>query len=314
MWHFISDQISETVNQTFICETAKFIHQQHQHSCFVLRGNNKRYFVKLRESNYESDDSSLNRQMPPTPLQCEADGLAAITTLGCIKTPKVICYGTLIENHKSIEYLVMQYMCFKPPSEALWKMAGEQLANMHKHSIEDLASNTQYSFGWPHYNWLGSRIQHNAITDDWASFYCEQRLAPLITALMAKKIEVKLTEFDLIHIHQYLLNYRPTCSLLHGDLWSGNLGFTVDSPVVFDPAIYIGDREMDLAMARLFGGFAKSFFEAYSNVYPLMEDSQLRLPLYQLYPVLNHALMFGGSYTQQANQLIDKIRLNMFEV
>lgn len=303
MWHFISEQISNKVNQTFICETAKLAHQQHQHSCYVLKGSKKRYFVKLRETSSHSPTP----QYLPSPLQSEADGLAAIKSTSSINSPQVICQGVFEENHKHIEYLVIQYICFKPPSEFLWQMAGQDLAAMHKYSTEELLEDPACLFGWSQQNWIGSTVQTNHCSSDWAIFYCEQRLLPLIEKLQEKRITIRLPDTFLVQIHDYLSQNTPIPSLLHGDLWNGNIGFTANTPVVFDPAVYIGDREVDLAMALLFGGFAKSFFDAYQNTYPLADDSQLRIALYQLYPVLNHALMFGGSYLAQADQLIDKV-------
>ena len=300
MWHFISDQISQAVGDTFICENAKLLHKQHSHSCYILRSTQKRYFVKLHQSaNRPNQQASI-----PTSLQCEADGLLAIQQTNTIKSPQLICHGYFEENQQFIEYLVLQFVCFKSPNEILWQVAGEQLAKMH---LADTAG-LQAAFGWKTNNWIGSSEQRNNPAKDWPTFYCQQRLAPMLKQLKDAGTDISLSDALLQQISDFLSIYPFKPSLLHGDLWSGNIGFTSSAPVIFDPAVYLGDREMDLAMAELFGGFAKVFFEAYQQNYPLTDGAALRLPLYQLYPVLNHALMFGGSYIQQANQLVSRIK------
>ena len=307
MWHFISDQISTKINHTFICETAKMVHEQHQHTCYVLKGTNKRYFVKLRQSSQASPDKSVS----PTPLKSEAESLTAIEASESVTTPQVICYGLFEENHKFIEYLVLQYISFKSPTRLLWEMAGSQLAQMHQYPTENLAKFNNSYFGWHQPNWVGSTIQNNVKTKSWATFYCQHRLEPLLAELTSKGVNLKITDVVLDQIHQYLSNHTPKPSLLHGDLWRGNLGFTRCLPIIFDPAVYIGDREIDLAMAKLFGGFAQRFFDVYEQMFPLKEGAKLRLLLYQLYPIMNHALMFGGDYLHQTNYLVDKIQQQM---
>ena len=307
MWHFISDKISEAIGDTFICETAKLIQKQHSHACYLLKSAQKRFFVKLHEAKVPLEHPAEML----TSLQCEAEGLAAIQATKTIKSPTLICQGAFEESQKQIEYLVMQYICFKAPSESLWQLAGKQLAAMHQCSTEDLLNNHSARYGWPHKNWVGSTVQENLETTTWATFYIEQRLAPLLDMLTKKNITTNISTSLLERMHAFLSGHKPVPSLLHGDLWSGNIGFSTTSPILFDPAIYVGDREIDLAMAHLFGGFAKSFFQSYENQFPLTEGAEQRLALYQLYPVLNHALMFGGDYIQQANQLIKKIQLDI---
>jgi len=297
MWHFISDHISQQVGETFICETARLIQQQHAHTCYVLKGATKRYFVKLRESAIDLAPSTLLS----SPLQCEAEGLAAIQATNTIKTPQLICHGNVEENHKQIEYLVLQYICFKSPSENLWQRAGEQLAGLHQVKMDN-------HFGWRQDNWVGATQQSNAVDQDWARFFCQQRLQALLIKLVNNKVDIQLSDELLSNIQAFLSVHSPSHSLLHGDLWIGNMGFTRTSPIIFDPATFIGDREVELAMAMLFGGFAKRFFEAYHSVYPMKEDAEKRIAIYQLYPLLNHALMFGGNYTAQANRQIQSIQ------
>jgi fructosamine-3-kinase len=117
--------------------------------------------------------------------------------------------------------------------------------------------------------------------------------------------------FDLgeVKLDRMLEGHEPQPSLLHGDLWSGNVGFTAEGPVVFDPAVYYGDREADLAMTELFGGFPREFYEAYNEVYPLSAGYEERKHLYNLYHLLNHLNLFGGGYLGQVKATLRRLGL-----
>jgi fructosamine-3-kinase len=105
-----------------------------------------------------------------------------------------------------------------------------------------------------------------------------------------------------------LSQHQPHPSLVHGDLWSGNAAITVDGePVILDPATYWGDREVDLAMTELFGGFPAAFYRGYNDVFPLDAGYQKRKTLYNLYHILNHFNLFGGGYASQANRMLQEI-------
>jgi fructosamine-3-kinase len=135
--------------------------------------------------------------------------------------------------------------------------------------------------------------QQNSWCDDWAEFWRTRRMQPQLDLARRNGFDLEAT-FD-------LGNHRPQPSLLHGDLWSGNAGFTAQGPVVFDPAVYYGDREADLAMTELFGGFPRQFYQAYNDAWPLEEGYQRRKPLYNLYHLLNHLNLFGGGYLGQVS-------------
>lgn len=160
------------------------------------------------------------------------------------------------------------------------------------------------AFGWSRTNTIGPTPQCNAWMPDWAEFFVQQRLAPQL-ALAKRRGEDR----ELIDAGQALCDqvpvlfssYRPVPSLLHGDLWGGNWGVDRSQrPIVFDPAVYYGDRETDLAMTRLFGGFGPAFYTAYQAAWPLDPAAGTRRTLYNLYHVLNHAHLFGGGYAAQA--------------
>jgi fructosamine-3-kinase len=159
---------------------------------------------------------------------------------------------------------------------------GKALAHLHRQ--------TGPRFGWASDNYIGLAPQINSWRDSWAEFFLECRLRP-----QAKKAGIELPPIRLLDGHQ------PRPALLHGDLWNGNVGFTKEGPVVFDPAVYYGDREADLAMTELFGGFPREFYEAYGAV---DEGYARRKHLYNLYHLLNHLNLFGGAYLGQVKETL----------
>ena len=143
-------------------------------------------------------------------------------------------------------------------------------------------------FGWARDNYIGLAPQINAWRDSWAEFFLECRLRP-----QASKAGIALPAIRLLD------NHNPAPALLHGDLWNGNVGFTKEGPVVFDPAVYYGDREADLAMTELFGGFPREFYDAYGRAYALDAGYEKRKHVYNLYHLLNHLNLFGATYQAQ---------------
>ena len=157
-------------------------------------------------------------------------------------------------------------------------------------------------FGWSRDNYIGSTPQPNGWCDDWAEFWLERRMRPQIELAKRNGFNVDFPATSL------LKNHNPVPSLLHGDLWSGNAGFTADGPVVFDPAVYYGDREADLAMTELFGGFPREFYAAYEAAFPLESGYERRKHLYNLYHLLNHLNLFGGGYLAQVESTLRLLR------
>jgi fructosamine-3-kinase len=160
-------------------------------------------------------------------------------------------------------------------------------------------------------NTIGRTPQANAASDDWAEFFRERRLRPQLELTKAHGFAELLAtpgERLLESVHVLLAGHRPAASLLHGDLWGGNwLASASGEPVLIDPAVYYGDRETDLAMTRLFGGFGERFYQAYQAAAPLAPAAQARCELYNLYHVLNHANLFGGGYALQARAIIEHL-------
>ena len=155
-------------------------------------------------------------------------------------------------------------------------------------------------FGWRRDNYIGATPQANGWCDDWAQFWLERRLRPQIALAASKGFDIRIPDLGPI-----LRNHRPQPSLLHGDLWSGNAAFTTGGvPVLFDPAVYYGDREADLAMTELFGGFPAEFYAAYEAQFPLPAGYAQRKHLYNLYHLLNHLNLFGGGYLAQVESTL----------
>jgi fructosamine-3-kinase len=155
-------------------------------------------------------------------------------------------------------------------------------------------------YGWQEDNFVGLTLQSNLWQKKWSCFFAEQRIGFMLQ-LLSEKGYISDNIDDVVEVIKSLLSgHNPTASMLHGDLWQGNTGFHNNQPVLYDPALYFGDRETDLAMTELFNRFPESFYQGYEDVWPLETDYQYRKPIYQLYHVLNHALLFGGHYLDSA--------------
>ena len=157
-------------------------------------------------------------------------------------------------------------------------------------------------FGWERDNWIGLAPQRNGWSADWPAFFEEKRLAPQLELARSKGYSFEIPDV------KALLDHDPQPSLLHGDLWRGNAGFTAAGPVLFDPAVYYGDRECDLAMTELFGGFPRGFSKAYEAELPLPAGYEARKHLYNLYHLLNHLNLFGAGYLGQVEAALRLLR------
>lgn len=175
-----------------------------------------------------------------------------------------------------------------------WPALARMLAALHRHTAE--------RYGWDGDNWIGLAPQKNGWGDDWPRFFLEKRLQPQIEWAASKGFRIATPDV------KELLGHHPVPSLLHGDLWRGNAGFTPEGPVLFDPAVYYGDREADLAMTELFGGFPREFYASYAAELPLAPGYEKRRDLYNLYHVLNHLNLFGAGYLAQAKALLARLR------
>lgn len=229
----------------------------------------------------------------------EAAGLQEIESASAIRVPQVICCG--VDSSQS--YLVLEDLSLSFNRGNSAEQLGHDLAALHKH--------TSQKFGWSRDNTIGSTEQINTTTDSWITFWQEQRLGFQLNLAKSNGASHSLSmkgENLLNSLDKLFIGYEPKASLLHGDLWSGNYGcLESGEPVIFDPAVYYGDREADLAMTELFGGFPAEFYNAYNAAWPLDAGYKQRKTLYNLYHILNHYNLFGGGYAMQAENMIDQL-------
>ncbi len=231
-------------------------------------------------------------------FEAEADGLNELRATGEVRVPEVIDCG--ITNGQS--YIDLERLELEPTTQNSEQCFGEQLARLHRH--------TQDQFGWFRDNTIGLTPQRNNLTDNWIAFYREHRLGFQVELAVANGHGAELS--DLVaklagRLQDLFADYEPQASLLHGDLWGGNWGSVDGEPVTFDPAVYFGDRESDIAMTMLFGGFGRAFYEAYEKSWPMAAGHVQRMKLYQFYHVLNHLNLFGRSYLGRAMALLREL-------
>ncbi len=232
-------------------------------------------------------------------LEAEFTGLLALAGAQAVRVPRVLARG----NVGPTAFLALEWIESRPSGRAAERRLGELLAAQHRV--------TATQFGFASDNFIGPTPQPNGCLSDWAEFFRDRRLRPQL-ALAAQNGFAELLEQPgarlLESVAALLEGHRPEASLLHGDLWSGNwLADEHEEPVIFDPAVYYGDREADLAMTRLFGGFGRAFYDAYLGAAPLPAGHAERAELYNLYHLLNHANLFGGGYASQARKSIDRL-------
>ena len=252
---------------------------------FCLTGrDHRRWFLKLNDAGRADV------------LDGEADGLAALASAGCIRVPVLVDCGVAGEQ----AWLLMEYLELTRGDTAAAAALGRGLARQHRL--------TAGRFGWHRDNVIGATPQPNAWRDEWLEFLREQRLGHQLSLAASKGYRSLATgpgQALLDALPTLLAGHEPRASLLHGDLWGGNWAALADgSPVIFDPAVYYGDREADLAMTRLFGGFPAAFYSAYEAQWPLPAGHEIRCELYKLYHLINHLNLFGDAYAGQVDQVI----------
>lgn len=250
---------------------------------------------------WDSDASPLFVKIAPARnsdmLAAEAAGLEELRRADSVRVPRVLGVGTAAGN----AWLALEWIASGAPSRATDTLLGEQLARQHR--------TMQAAFGWGRDNTIGSTPQLNEWCDDWVGFFRDRRLRYQLDLAARNGFGGRLQERGsalLECVAGFFATHRPAPSLLHGDLWGGNrICDERGHPVIFDPAVYYGDREADLAMTRLFGGFGPGFYAAYEAAWPLDAGAGARIDLYNLYHVLNHLNLFGGGYLRQATAALD---------
>ena len=232
-------------------------------------------------------------------FRVEAEGLGALAATETVRTPAVVaCCGDGAE----IPWLLLEWIDQGRATDGSWRQLGRELAALHRSGTGDAGR-----WGWHSANVIGSLPQPNGWAEEWGDFWARRRILPLARELLtrgaisSRQLAVIERAADRAGRLLGAASLADGPSLLHGDLWSGNVLFARGGrPVLIDPAVYIGHREVDLAMCRLFGGFPQSFQSAYTKAWPLAPGHENRLALYQLYPLLVHARLFGGGYVRSA--------------
>ena len=286
----LQQRLSELLHTDLIITEGRQVYGGDINTTYILAAGSQQYFVKC------------NDLAAPDLFQKEYNGLQLLKNKSRLHTPAPVVYGVF----GTTSYLVME--CLVPSSFTVdtWQALGEGLAGMHKL--------TQTQFGLYEDNYIGSLSQPNHLSGTWAAFYAEQRILPLIkTAFdngLCRKEDV--TDAEAVSSKLSALFPEEPPALLHGDLWSGNVMACANGKAtIYDPAVYYGHREMDIAMTLLFGGFDASFYHHYESVYPLQNGWQQRVALCQLYPLLVHLNLFGEVYYGRVRNVLHKIQVTI---
>ena len=283
--------LNERTGRRFASRPAEAVHGGSIHHCVRWPGRGADAFVKMA---------------PPAVLpdyEAEVEGLQELRRAGALRVPLVEAIGIVGERAVlALEWLDLSAALSAEPK--VQAHLGEGLAAQHRV--------TAPTFGWRRDNTIGATAQPNAPDAEWSRFFRRRRLDHQLGLAASNGLDRRVVErgFQLEQRgDEFFVGHRPAPSLLHGDLWSGNWAALAATrePVIFDPAVYYGDREADIAFTRLFGGFGAAFYEAYEAAWPLPTGAAARVMLYNLYHVLNHYVLFGGSYARQASSMIEAL-------
>lgn len=286
-WHNIYQQISQQLGEDFSPESPSPVSGGDINQAYLLQSGSRRLFIKL------------NHASRLAMFEAEQQALIEMAATQTILVPQPLCCG--VEGESA--FIVMEYIELGGGSADSQILLGQQLAAMHRI--------TSKAFGWSRNNTIGSTLQRNDISESWIDFWCDQRIGLQLQLLAQNGYGGRIQQLGeqlLQRLPELLAEHHPSASMLHGDLWSGNYAFNAQGqPLIFDPALYYGDRETDLAMTELFGGFSAQFYRAYQEAYPLDGGYQQRKPLYNLYHILNHGNLFGAGYISQAERMMEDI-------
>ena len=286
-WQQISKQIEMAIGQPFSIKQTHSVSGGCINSAFLIESDRQSFFIKLNESGLLSM------------FEAEFAGLEEISKSETVRVPQPIVCG--ISGDKA--FIVLEKISIGSGNANSDVTLGQQLAALHQ-------INQPY-YGWQQNNTIGSTEQINDSSDNWLSFWREHRLGFQLSLAEKKGYGGSLIssgERLSESLDCFFSNYALQPSLLHGDLWSGNASTTKSGePIFYDPACYYGDREADIAMTELFGGFGSNFYAAYNESYPLDLDYTIRKTLYNLYHILNHLNLFGEGYLHQAENMIDSL-------
>ncbi|WP_019500325.1 fructosamine kinase family protein [Pseudanabaena sp. PCC 6802] len=287
MWTEITKHISQSTGRQFGSDRdfdRQSVSGGSINQAYLIRDRYQQYFVKV------------NTASKVAMFEAEAIALRQMYTTQTIRVPQPICWGAAERS----AYIVMEWL--ELGGAGNWELMGQNLAALHRITSPD-------GFGWQQANTIGSTPQINTWTRNWVEFLTQHRLGYQLQLARKRGFNSSVPDRDLFDAIPHLFqDYQPLPSMVHGDLWGGNAAFSRDrEPVIFDPALYFGDREVDIAMTELFGGFPAQFYQAYDRAFPLDSGYKRRKTVYNLYHILNHFNLFGGGYGHQANRAIEQI-------
>lgn len=286
-WETFSHDLSQSLDRDLEILSTSSVSGGDIHKAYHLHTNHGDYFLKT------NDKKALAL------FESEAHSLRRISETQTLIVPSPLAVG----ETTSQAWLLMNHLEFGSKGDD--RQRGRDLAFLHQ-QIEP-----HNKFGWDQDNYIGHTLQKNSWQYDWLTFYGQYRLQFQLDLARENGASPHLYEQGLAVIEalpRFFDDYTPKASMLHGDLWAGNSGFLTNGDAVFfDPASYYGDRETDLAMTELFGGYTDDFYHGYREVFPIHEGYERRKPLYNLYHVLNHFNLFGGGYAHQAQRLMEQL-------
>lgn len=285
-WQAIVRHIEQATGREFSVERQQNLAGGSINAAHLLTGRDgEQYFVKTNHTGRQAM------------FAAEARGLQALASSKTLRVPQPLCFG----DDQRQSYIVMEYL--EMGGRADQRLLGEQLAAMHGVTAE--------KFGWQIDNTIGATYQPNAWSPDWLDFWRQQRLGFQLTLAAQNGYGGELQSLGeklLIEMPKLFAGREMQPSMLHGDLWGGNVaGLRDGTPVIFDPAFYYGDREADLAMTYVFGGFSADFYASYENAWPVDDGFAVRKTFYNIYHIINHLNLFGGGYHGQSIHMMEQV-------
>ena len=283
------NEICEELGETYP-KSIEQVHGGDIHNAWRIEFSNKKLFLKR---------NIRNKKFLEFEKYC-LQNLRKYINQENLVIPEVIAY----KNIKNIEILLIEWIDMHNFDQ---KKLGKGLGELHLKSAE---SNPKM-FGFPVEGFIGTTDQKKGLEDNWIDCFLNLRIIPQLLILKSKILDKEIIDKVKEKIKSELLNHKPINALVHGDLWSGNAGMDKNGKgVIFDPASWWADNEVDIAMTKLFGGFRKEFYEEYHRIFPIKNGFEKRIIIYNFYHILNHANMFGGGYLNQVEDYVKAI-LNM---
>ncbi len=283
------NEICEELGETYP-KSIEQVHGGDIHNAWRIEFSNKKLFLKR---------NIRNKKFLEFEKYC-LQNLRKYINQENLVIPEVIAY----KNIKNIEILLIEWIDMHNYDQ---KKLGKGLGELHLKSAE---SNPKM-FGFPVEGFIGTTDQKKGLEDNWIDCFLNLRIIPQLLSLKSRILDKEIINKVKEKIKSELLNHKPINALVHGDLWSGNAGMDKNGKgVIFDPASWWADNEVDIAMTKLFGGFRKEFYEEYHRIFPIKNGFEKRIIIYNFYHILNHANMFGGGYLNQVEDYVKAI-LNM---